>query len=159
MNKLFFLLSLMCLSQSSFSQTSLGGTITDAATGEELIGANIMLSQNGNFVTGTSTDFDGNYRLTIDPGVYTIKVYYVGFAPEIIESVSVEIEQIAQLDIAMKNPKIIICGFVCGEYKIPLLRVSETSSGLTIPDYSIRPMSTKKVRDIIATAPGVTFSR
>ncbi len=61
------------------AQTSLQGKITDAETAEELIGANISISQNGAIKTGVSTDFDGNYSVSLDPGTYDIEVAYIGY--------------------------------------------------------------------------------
>ncbi len=157
MKKTFYLFLLSLWSFAAGAQTLLGGKITDADTGEELIGANIVFKQDGNFVTGTSTDFDGNYKISISAGIYTIQILYVGFHPEEIENFIVKKEQRIPLNIAMKNPQTVTCGIVCGGYKIPLLQLDKTSSGLIIPDYNIRPMPTKKVNDIIITAPGMTF--
>ncbi len=157
MKKLFLLLPLLVFCFTSFSQTSLGGKITDADTGEELIGANIVLKQDGNFVTGTSTDFDGNYKLTIDPGFYDVEVSYVGFPIEKRKGIYAKPGQNNKLDIAFADsrPQIITC---CSYYyKVPLMQVDQTSSGITIPDQTIQLMPTKKVNDIIGTAPGVTF--
>ncbi len=159
MKKLFLLLPFLCFFFSAFTQTTLGGKIIDAETGEELIGANFTLSQNGNFVTGTSTDFNGNYKLTLDPGFYDVEASYVGYPPEKRTGIYVEKGQNNKLNIAFEytRPQLISCCF-SWHYKIPLLKKDDTSSGLTIPDYDIQLMSTKNVNAIITTAPGVTFS-
>lgn len=56
-------------------KTKLSGTISDASTGETLIGANIIYAEG----KGVITDFNGNYSLEIDPGEYTITVSFVGY--------------------------------------------------------------------------------
>lgn len=53
------------------------GKITDATTGEPLIGANIVYAQG----KGTSADLDGNYVLTLEPGAYTLSCSFVGYLP------------------------------------------------------------------------------
>jgi hypothetical protein len=44
-------------------QTSLQGKVTDADSGEPIMLANVVLFQNGVFITGGESDFDGNYRI------------------------------------------------------------------------------------------------
>ena len=57
------------------AQTTLTGKVTDANTGESLIGATIVYGKG----QGTATDFDGNYSLSIQPGERNIQVSYVGY--------------------------------------------------------------------------------
>lgn len=52
------------------------GTVTDQ-TGEALIGASVMEKGTTN---GTSTDMDGNFQLTVNPGA-TLVFSYVGYNP------------------------------------------------------------------------------
>ena len=52
------------------------GTVTDQ-TGEALIGASVMEKGTTN---GTSTDLDGNFQLTVNPGA-TLVFSYVGYNP------------------------------------------------------------------------------
>ena len=54
------------------------GKVVDATTNEALPFASVMLQGN---VTGTTTDFDGNYTLTgIAPGVHNVVVSFLGYA-------------------------------------------------------------------------------
>ena len=70
---LFFL---VLFSFNSFAQKSgVKGTLTDAVTGEPLIGATISA---GN-AKAAATDLDGNYFLKLDDGDYTITISYVGY--------------------------------------------------------------------------------
>ncbi|MFZ1750182.1 MAG: TonB-dependent receptor, partial [Saprospiraceae bacterium] len=48
-------------------------------TGNPIIGENIIATPGG---TGTITDLDGNYTLSIDAGTYTLKASYLGYAPQ-----------------------------------------------------------------------------
>ena len=72
------------------AQTGVGklsGKITDAATREELIGANILLVGTQ---SGAASDVNGDYFiLNITPGTYSVKVSYVGYAPKLIENVRI----------------------------------------------------------------------
>jgi len=55
------LLSIVLFSFSSLAQTTVSGTITDAESGETLIGANVLIEGT---TEGTVTDIDGKYTLT-----------------------------------------------------------------------------------------------
>ena len=52
------------------------GYVRDAATGEELIGANVAILETG---SGTITNAYGYYSLSLPPGFYTLVCSYVGY--------------------------------------------------------------------------------
>ncbi|GIV31174.1 MAG: membrane protein [Saprospiraceae bacterium] len=73
--------------QSLASQT-LRGEVTDASTGEPLIGATILIKGTGD---GTVTDFDGSFELRIKQDLpVTIVISYTGFEEKEIEISSIE---------------------------------------------------------------------
>jgi len=74
MKNLGFFLAIF-LSVHASAQTALSGTITDAVTGEALIGATIIYGKG----EGTATDMDGNYSFLIQQGERNIQVSYVGY--------------------------------------------------------------------------------
>ncbi|WP_116127420.1 SusC/RagA family TonB-linked outer membrane protein [Lewinella sp. IMCC34183] len=63
---------------SLLAQQSISGTITDA-TGEPLIGASILVAGT---TTGTVTDFDGTFSLSVPEGGEELIVSYTGFATQ-----------------------------------------------------------------------------
>ncbi|MEZ4879789.1 MAG: SusC/RagA family TonB-linked outer membrane protein [Chitinophagales bacterium] len=75
--KLVFWLLGLILSVQVFAQTrTISGTVTDAATGEALIGVNV--TGKGTDV-GTVTDIDGNYTLELAKDITALVFSYVGF--------------------------------------------------------------------------------
>jgi outer membrane cobalamin receptor len=76
MNKLL-LLAFTFFIQTAYAQIQLSGTIIDGQTKETLIGANVIVKGTDN---GTSTDFNGNYILSI-PGKLpvTLEISYLGY--------------------------------------------------------------------------------
>lgn len=73
--KIFAALFLLLNSVSLFSQQyTVSGKIIDAITSDPLIGATVLVADNG-----TTTDFDGNYTLKLDAGDYLMEVSYVGY--------------------------------------------------------------------------------
>ena len=57
-------------------KVTLSGYVRDAATGEDLIGANVYVNESG---FGVATNIYGFYSLSIPSGTYTIKVSYLGY--------------------------------------------------------------------------------
>jgi propanediol dehydratase small subunit len=53
------------------------GVVIDDATGETIIGGTVVVQDLG---TGTSTDLDGQFSLSLDAGTYTLQVSYIGYA-------------------------------------------------------------------------------
>jgi TonB-linked SusC/RagA family outer membrane protein len=77
--KLLFinLLALLVIPMSLFAQVKISGKVTDAASGEELPGANIYITE---LKVGASADINGDYVISnITPGNYTIVASYVGY--------------------------------------------------------------------------------
>ena len=76
---IFLALCLLFLSNESIAKVVISGYVRDAATGEELIGANVVIKELG---TGTITNTYGYYTLSVDPGFYTFIYSYVGYVTE-----------------------------------------------------------------------------
>lgn len=72
----FFLVVLSAFSSQAQDKLSISGNITDAATGEELIGATLFIPE---IDRGTATNVYGFYSVTLPPGDYTLKVSYIGY--------------------------------------------------------------------------------
>jgi len=73
----FLLLAFVTLiSLEGFGKETVNGYVRDAATGEALIGANVIIEELG---TGTTTNEYGYYALALDSGSYTLIFSYVGY--------------------------------------------------------------------------------
>ncbi len=61
-----------------FAQFQVSGSVTDASTGDKLVGANVLVEGTE---AGTSTDIDGNYSLTVPAGLSSAKITarYIGY--------------------------------------------------------------------------------
>ena len=59
-----------------FSQkVKVSGVVMDDASGETLIGANVLFEEG----LGTVTDINGQFSLSVDPGEYRLQISYVGY--------------------------------------------------------------------------------
>ena len=78
MKQLVFLIFLISVTSSLFAQRTVEGTVTDAKSGESLIGVTVQIKGTQ---LGTITDFNGKYRLVSDQltGSSVIVYSYIGF--------------------------------------------------------------------------------
>ncbi len=76
----------------------LTGTITDATSNEPLPGTRIVVVGKH---TGAMSDFDGNYKLRLEPGDYSLKITYVGYLDTVVTVTVAEGRQ--TLDIALRR--------------------------------------------------------
>jgi len=157
MRNLLLIISLLLIASVGFSQTAVAGKIIDGDTKEELIGANIVFKKNGNFITGTSTDFNGDYKVNIDPGTYDVSTTYLGLNEKLIKGVVVKAGQTTSLPIEMGGDGGIVLGLVTiTEYKVPLIDKDNTTSGGTITSKEIRNLPTKNISALASTTAGLS---
>lgn len=81
-------------------KATISGYVTDAATGEELIGATVYVQELG---TGTVTNTYGYYSLSVSPGEYTLVLSYIGYQRQ---SFTVPIEASQTLNIEMTSEEV-----------------------------------------------------
>ncbi len=94
---LSFIVSIILYSQEGIIR----GKISDASTGEELIGAAVLVETT---YLGSSSDLDGNYNITDVPaGVFSLKCSYISYETQVITGVEVKEGKVTLLDIKL-NP-------------------------------------------------------
>jgi len=64
------------ISLKGYGKETINGYVRDAASGEALLAANVIIEELG---TGTSTNEFGYYALSLEPGDYTLIFSYVGY--------------------------------------------------------------------------------
>jgi len=111
---LFFLGITQLIAQETFT---LSGYITDAATGETLIGANIYDA--GNQTQGATTNIYGFYSLTLPEGNYNLAISYLGYTDQFID---------VNLDKDTKLPVSLSQGVVMNEVTISAEEQSKDSN-------------------------------
>ena len=103
-------LTLAFFTLTATAQTTLRGTVTDAETGEPLIGANVVVPGTS---VGTSTDVDGTYTLNVPAGSTELLLTYTGYQDR-----TVEINGATTLDIIMESGRVIDEVIVIGYGKV-----------------------------------------
>ena len=81
-------------------KVTISGYITDAATGEELIGATVYIQE---LEIGTVTNVYGYYSLSVPPGEYTVGLSYIGYQRQ---SLTVPIEESQTLNVEMNSEEV-----------------------------------------------------
>ena len=94
------LFSWLCAAALCAQSVTVSGTVTDADSGEGLIGASVIVvtpdGTNTAGLTGTVTDFDGSYELAQVPIGSTLRFTYTGFAAS-----EREVTAAGRIDVAM----------------------------------------------------------
>jgi outer membrane receptor protein involved in Fe transport len=76
-------LSFICFNISLDAQTIVKGTVRDGVTGEDIIGANIIVQ---GLTEGTISDWDGTFEFTTERSYpITLEISYIGYAEQVIE--------------------------------------------------------------------------
>ena len=122
MKKLFTYL-LLFLVADLFGYGTLTGHIYDTDTQQPIIIGTVALYQNGVLVTGTDTDFEGDYSFGhLETGEYKIEVSYVGYHSSVVDCVIVEEDQQTILNIPMSDGGVfelfVLCCFTVKECQI-----------------------------------------
>ena len=143
-------------------QGSLSGKITDAETGEDLIGTTIVIQGT---TKGTITDFEGNYLLdNISPGSYNIVISFISYDQQIIQ-VKITGGETTVLNTALKQATIGL-----DEVVIKKVRRTDTemsllsslkSSNLIVSGISSQQISKsldKDAAEVIRRVPGITIT-
>lgn len=101
MKKIVTILSFFIFTSFAFAQKGkLAGKVTDKATGEDIIGATILIEGTTN---GATTDLDGKYFLQVAPGTYNVLVSYVSYKTKRIEKVNISANEVTNLSLNLEE--------------------------------------------------------
>lgn len=71
--------------------SSFSGAVKDAASGEPIPFANVLIKMDARLVTGTATDFDGQFHIKpLAPGKYTVEISNIGFEKFVVKDLVIE---------------------------------------------------------------------
>jgi len=131
---------------------SLSGTITDASSGEPLIGANIVLI--GTY-KGSAADFNGNYVINdIKAKDYSVKVQFIGYETKLYTGISFEAGENKVLEITLKEQsqslnEITVVG------KKGQVNLEAAASEVSIGQEEISQMNVRDVQEVLGMQAGV----
>ncbi len=141
----------------AISQTSLDGKVIDQGSTETIPFATVALYKNGVLITGTDTDFDGNFSFSnIDPGTYDVEAKFLGYATSRITGVIVKADKVNTLDFQLQEEGEVLDEVIITGYKVPLIDIDETSQGGVITADAIKSLPTKNIQAMAATTAGLS---
>jgi outer membrane receptor protein involved in Fe transport len=162
LQKGIFIIGLLFLSVGfGFSQGSITGTVTDAVTGEVVIGANVVVQ--GTLV-GSATDIEGKFLIkNIAAGTYTLQVSFVTYKTHTIPDVIVENGKRATIDIQLHEDvseltEVVVSGTRAIDNDFSLISAIRESK-LVVTGVSAEMISRTPDRDaseVVKRVPGVT---
>ena len=109
MKKLFLLLTALFCFTAMVQARTVTGTVLDAESGEPLIGATITPIGGGAVVVA---DYDGNFTINVPDAVTTVKVTYVGYAPQ---TVKIEDNMVVKLVTDNRLETVVVTGYGSGK--------------------------------------------
>lgn len=137
----------------AFGQGTIAGTISDAVTGEPLIGVNVIVPGTS---LGAASGLDGEYEIAgLRSGEYNVRVSYIGFETKLFTGVRVNDGETTTLDIQLQeavlstDEEIIVVG------DRPLVDVEQSSSSHAMSREQIEAAPLRDVQDVISTQAGV----
>lgn len=104
--KLLSLFVLFLSVQLAMAQRTISGIVTDADSGEPLIGANILATGTS---LGTVTDVDGSYALRVEDGVTSIEISFTGYSSQ-----TVSVVGLSKVDVKLSAGSILEAVVVTG---------------------------------------------
>ena len=139
------------------AQQSIFGTVVDE-NGDGVISGNVKVFKGDAFITGAATDFDGNYRIDLDPGTYNVEFSYIGYPNRRVDGFQVLVGQENKLDMTFEEAGINLDEVVVVAYEVDPMRVDETSQGLTLTSDDVKQLGTRNINAIASVSAGATSS-
>ena len=156
LKKILLTVLFLCLSTLGFAQSGkITGTLTDADSGEPLIGATVGIQGT---TKGAITDIDGNYlMLNVAPGSYTLEARYIGYATTVVQEVIVRTDLTTEQDFVLAPES-----FEGEEVVVVAQRQAVikdiTSSEARVSSAEIEKLPVQEVSDVIQLQAGVNVS-
>lgn len=136
------------------SGTVLRGRVIDE-TGEALIGATVKILRGKEFVRGTITDYNGEYRTPLPPGKYNLEVSYTGFQTCKTTGIVIRERMLNTVDVSLAAGTM-LTEVAIREFRAPVVEQDRTQGGQTLTSDQIRNLPTRSVNAIMATTAGMT---
>jgi len=122
-------------------QGTIRGVVTDSTTGGPLPGVNVVLVGEQR---GTSTDADGSFTITnVEPGTYTVRATFIGYADETVDGVQVEPSETVSLDLTLRPTQLGL-----DEVTVTALGVEEEQRALTSAQQTVETANIAKAREV-----------
>ncbi len=128
------------------------GIVTDARTGEPLIGANVTIEGT---LLGTATDIDGNLLiLNVGPGTYNFRTSYVGYQDMVVENIRVSVNLTTEVNFQLRE-EVLQSDAIVVVAERPLINKNVTNSISIISAEDIENLPLRGVNAIVSQQAGI----
>lgn len=145
-----------CLLSAQVDTTSksavLYGRVSDQLTREALVGVNVIVKGTS---IGMATDVQGDFRLRLKPGEYTIEFSYIGYERTLVTGVKLKANERKQLNIDMKESVTTFGSDVVIIGEKPLVDVETPKTVRTINREQLEEQPVRQIQGILNTQAGV----
>ncbi len=132
----------------------IAGKLTDADSGEPLVGANIIIE---GAALGASTNIDGYYTiLNISPGKYSVRFNYVGYQDIIVKDVQVNVDFTTQLNQALSSGVLETEAIEVLASRESMVRNDLTNTQVAVSSDMINSLPVDQLNQVISLQAGVT---
>jgi outer membrane receptor protein involved in Fe transport len=128
------------------------GKVTDAKTGEALVGVNVLVVGTSR---GGSTDFNGDYYiLNVPPGKYSLRASSVGYTPVTVNDVKVQVDQTTHIPFALRSETVELNDVLVTATR-PIVQKDLTSTTASVSGDEIASLPVEDVASLVNLQAGV----
>jgi len=151
----FFIITLLVLpaGQLAAQTGDITGQVTDADTGEELIGVNVIIRGTA---FGASTDLNGRFNISnIRPGSYDIEFSYVGFERQLYTGIRVEAGETVELNVRLREQVLTAEDEVVIIGARPIFDIEQSSTSSRVGRDEIQAAPVRQIDEVVGQQAGV----
>lgn len=154
-------LLLLVLAVPASSQTgAVSGRVTDLETGQPVAGANVeVLGAGAGAAGGQLTGNDGQFRLSLPPGTYSIVVSLIGYQPGRYDGVQVASGGTTSLNVALRSQALLLNPVVVTASRREEKALDAPASVTLVGTEQIRARAATTVVDHVRSVPGVDVAQ
>jgi hypothetical protein len=138
------------------------GVIIDNQVKETLTGANVVIRGT---TIGASTDFDGKFKFSVDPGIYTLEISFISYKIKLIDNIKVQSGKVTNIGTITLEEESMALGEVTvherrkTDTQIALISAIKTNNVAVtgITNDQISKSQDKNAAEAIRRVPGVTI--
>jgi outer membrane receptor protein involved in Fe transport len=146
---------LVCTIGYSGTTGKISGTVTDATSGEPLIGVNIIVE---NTIFGAATDSQGDYYIiNIEPGKYTVVASMIGYSSLRVGNVRIIPDHTTNVDFKLTS-SVLEGEEVTVIAERPLIQFDETFSSTVISAEEINNMPINSYSEVLSNTAGIVVT-
>jgi TonB-dependent receptor len=141
--------------------TDIQGSVKDKATGEELLGANVILSGTS---MGAATDRHGKYLIpNVPTGKYTIRASYIGynseeFTVDVVEGRTIE-QNFKLTPVAVVGQTVVVTGQASGQLQSINKQLSSDQITSVVSAHRIQELPDANAAETLGRLPGLSVLR